>query len=115
MRVTGGVLSGLALAASALAANPQLVVAPAPAHPSDSPPLTPPETNALVAHLLGVARHTVAPAHRGAPDSSQLAFLDRGDDDHDGRKVVVVLECGKGACNGACHSNERRTQLGRAR
>ncbi|BGP09102.1 putative endoplasmic reticulum membrane protein [Rhodotorula toruloides] len=105
MRATSCALLGLTLSATtALAANPLLLVSPSPASSSshhDPSPLTPPQTNALVAHLLGVSRHTAAPAHRGAND--QLAFLHGGDDaaPDDGSKVVVVLECGKGNCEDA--------------
>ncbi|EGU11973.1 Fibrocystin-L-like protein [Rhodotorula toruloides ATCC 204091] len=101
MRVTSCALLGLTLSATCLAANPHLLVSPSPSSSSshhDPSPLTPPQTNALVAHLLGVTRHTAAPAQRGTGD--QLAFLQGGDDAglDEGRKVVVVLECGKGNC-----------------
>ncbi|BGP25563.1 fibrocystin-L-like protein [Rhodotorula toruloides] len=102
MLVTSLILLGLTLSTTSLAANPQLVVSPGPSHHRSSTPLTPPQTNALVAHLLGVSRHTTTPTHQGAGD--QLAFLGGGGDDarlDEGRKVVVVLECGKGACEDA--------------
>ncbi|BGP71354.1 DUF3844 domain-containing protein [Rhodotorula toruloides] len=108
MRVTSCALLGLTLSATCLAANPHLLVSPSPSSSSshhDPSPLTPPQTNALVAHLLGVTRHTAAPAQRGTGD--QLAFLQGGDDAglDEGRKVVVVLECGKGNCEDALPSS----------
>ncbi|BGP33094.1 hypothetical protein JCM10296v2_004883 [Rhodotorula toruloides] len=101
MRATSCVLLGLTLSAASLAANPQLLVSPSSSSHHDPSPLTPPQTNALVAHLLGVSRHTAAPAQQGR--AGQLAFLHGGDDAglDDGTKVVVVLECGKGNCEDA--------------
>lgn len=101
--------ASLASVAATTAPTPRLYLDPSPFPPSfvsDQSPLvlTAPQTNAVLAHHLGVEKHVhwpVSHSHRKGGNEWQLALGGDPlqDDASPGRRVVVVLECGKPGCD----------------
>ncbi|GAA5981466.1 hypothetical protein JCM11641_004771 [Rhodosporidiobolus odoratus] len=112
MKVSSALLTAAATLASAASPQPQIyfnsphssLSSSSPSPPSPSPPsspsLTPPQTNALLAHLLSVSQHVSLPLPAGRKGRQWEQVLQEQVDPEE-QKVVVVLECPKYGCQDA--------------
>lgn len=98
-------LPALALAA---APTPQLYLSPAPPRLSASSPplaLSAAQANAVLAHHLGAAHHVQLPLASGKTGREWEKALEDAPEHvalEVPARIVVVLECGKAGCDGAC-------------
>lgn len=102
-------LALLAVVSAALAAVPaQIYLSPAPSTAGSHITLTAPQANAVLAHHLGVAQYERLPLTTGDKKWEEaLGGASRGA----GPKMVILLECGKEGCAGACPRSPRSALL----